>query len=1115
MKKLSLIVIFLLSLNLGFGQHSPMRFQSITINDGLSLSSVYCINKDSKGFMWFGTEDGLNRYDGYQFKIYRTDVKNPNSICYKWIEHIEEDELGNLWFGSRNGLSHFNPQNEQFITFREDEQQKLLNDTITNIETFNRQVYIGTKDGLSIFDAQTLEASHFTQLEAVNKLLAFNNTMLVATSTGLYQLKGVDSIDQMLDFEVVDICVDGDVIYAASDNSIVKIDFHTTVSVESFPIDKINGIESIAFDTSGRLWINSKDGLWVLFIKKGKAKKLIHTANSTNSLAVDSRKSLWISPEGMVWYATHGDGLFVIDRQFQVTKCIHNPTDKESVNQNAFNCIFPDAESGNIWLGTYGAGINIFNAGANKFDLIKHNPLNNNSLPSNFIWTMLETADSCLWIGTNDKGLCHYCPRSDSYTHFQHQRNNASSLSHNSVREVYQDREGIIWIGTDGGGLNRFNPDGNRFTRFVHRSNHPNSLSNNSVRVVFEDSKGRLWIGTRDGLNLFDRQSGSFERFKNDPDNKNSLSNNFVYASIMEDQNGHLWIGTYGGGLNRLNPETGEFVHYTNELEEGKRLSNNIVFSLYQDHKGQIWIGTNEGLNVLNPQTGEIKIYGMKDGLPNEVIYSILPDDTGQLWMSTNHGIACVNPKNMNCWNYDVSDGLQSNEFNGGAFHKGYSGRLYFGGVYGLNVLNPVALSVNNYVSKPVITRLEVLGNEVQTMSRLKDQTSAEAGGEQYTLSANISYTDRIELDYSQRFFAIEYSGLNYLYPSKTQYAFQLSPADKQWTKAGYRNYVSFADIKPGDYQFKVASTNSDGVWGEDITTLDIIIHPPFWQTSWFILLEIVLLSVFIVFIYRLLLKAKMNKLLQLQNEKISEANKRLQLSEENLRQMNVTKDKFFSIISHDLKNPFSSLMSISNMLDENYELTDDEDKRHGVKRINSSVKHIYNLLENLLTWSRSQRGKICFADKDFDLSTLIIENINLYKVTAQKKNLTLINNSTDGVMARGDRNTVNTIIRNLSGNAVKFTASGGSIRYEVQGFDGFWKVSVIDTGTGIDAEEQQHLFCIDKKLKKDGTEGEKGTGLGLIICKEFAEKNGGQIGVISEKGAGAEFWFTIRKGNS
>ncbi len=1112
MKNTFTIVSLLLFMQWGVGQDSPMRFQSITINDGLSLSSVYCIYKDSKGFMWFGTEDGLNKFDGYHFTIYRTDVKNPNSICYKWIEHIEEDVNGKLWFASRSGLSEFDPVTDVFTNYKAGTSDLILNDTVTCLKAQDNNVYIGTRKGLSVFNVLTRETLIYDAPEAINSIHLHENNLIIGASNGLFELSADNQLSLLSAFPIRDVTLSGNMAYFATESEVFKRSLKDGSTTDIRLTKTINGIDNIQVDNEGRLWMSAIDGLWVHHQQKGRTKKLLNTYNTTRSLATNTSKSLWLSNNGNIWYATHGDGLFIINKQLEVTRCLHNPTDKESINQNSFNCIYADPQSGNVWLGTYGAGINVYQPSANKFDLIKHNPLNPNSLSSNFVWSIFETADSCLWIGTNDKGLCHYCPKTDRFKTYLHKVGDDGSISNNTVREVFQDSRGTIWVGTDGGGLNRYHPESRSFTSFKYDKDNVQTLSDNSVRVVFEDSQGRLWIGTRNGLNLFNRKTETFKRYLHNAADPNSISNNFVYASIIEDKQGMLWIGTYGGGLNRLNPETGVFDHYTTGMGEAHSLSDDIVFCIYEAPDGILWVGTNEGLNLLNPQTGEVRVLGMKDGLPNEVIYSILPDGKGQLWLSTNHGICSIDPATMQCRNYDVSDGLQSNEFNGGAFHKGRSGKLYFGGVYGLNVMIPEVLIENTYVSDPVITRLEVLGNEVHTRANASVNLVQEVDSH-YVLPANISYADHIVLDYPQRFFAIEYSGLNHLFPGKTQYAFQLSPMDKKWNKAGSRNYVSFANIKPGDYVFRVMSTNSDGRWSHAPAELKITIRPPFWQTIWFILIEITIVLMLVVFVYRFLIKIKTNKLLIEQNEQVILANKHLHQSEMNLKQMNATKDKFFSIISHDLKNPFTSLMSISEMLDENYDMTDEDDKRHAVQRINSSVKNIYKLLENLLTWSRSQRGKISFKEETFDVSALIVENINLYRTAAAKKEIQLINNTDESIIAVGDRNTINTIIRNLTGNAIKFTATGGKIIFSINEKDGFWKVSVKDSGLGISAENQKHLFSIDKKFKTDGTDGEKGTGLGLIICKEFAEKNGGQIGVHSQQEVGSEFWFTLRKG--
>lgn len=1123
MNKIIITYIFILIASSIHAQQSPVRFQSLTINDGLSLSSVYCIHRDSKGFMWFGTEDGLNKFDGYRFQIYRTDIKNPNSICYKWIEHITEDNNGQLWFGSRNGLSCFNPKNETFTNFTTDSKTKLTNDTITCIMPFNNFVLAGTTNGINIINSTTLgiNNSEYPNSGRINDLCVDKEHCWIASNKGMFCFyangEHIEAVKEMQN-AVNDLYIVNNTIYGCTNNKVFEYNTSDDSFKFHYPFGKSNSnniIESILVDNNKRIWLGTNNGLFLYNTKTKKIKRIISSTDSSNSLAINSNKPLKIDSDNNIWFGTHGDGLFRITPDLKVTGYIHNPTDNNSINQNSFNCIYPDLITGNIWFGTFGAGINIYHPGANKFDLIKHNPLNINSLPSNFIWSIFETNDNCIWIGTNDKGVCRYNPATNQYTTFDHAPEQKTSLSNSTVRKVYQDSQGNIWIGTDGGGLNLYNKNNNTFKHYKYDKSNPKSISDNSVRALFEDSKKRLWVGTRNGLNYFDIATGQFARYMHNPDNSNSLSHNFVYSTIIEDKQGYLWIGTYGGGLNKLDPETNFFFHYTTNGEKGKSLSNNIVFSVYEDTKGLIWIGTNEGLNILDPATGLIKVYGTIDGLPNEVVYGIMPDEDENIWLSTNYGVCCINPQTMDCFNYDVSDGLQSNEFNGGAFHKGKSGKLYFGGVYGLNILNTASLQQNKIVSKPIITKLEVLGNKVYTSSSFTgEKGSIIQDGNLYYTDTNISYAKHITLNYNQRFFAIEYSGLNHLFPNKTEYDFMLHPIDKKWNKAGQRNYVSFANLKPGDYEFRVKNTNSDGIWGNEQADLKITISPPFWLSTWFIILEIIIVAIIIIFIYRYLLKIKTNQLLRIQNQQIKSTNIRLQQSEESLKQSNATKDKFFSIISHDLKNPFASLMSISKMLAENYDNAEEEDKKDGINRIHSSIKQIYALLENLLTWSRCQRGKISFEPGPFDLSRSINENINLYKLAAEKKEISLINKTSTNTMAYGDRNSVNTIIRNLTSNAIKFTRPGGTVTISVDEYENMWKISVSDNGIGIASENKYSLFDIDKKVKNDGTAGEKGTGLGLLISKEFAEKNGGQIGVESKTNEGSTFWFTIRKTN-
>jgi len=380
----------------------------------------------------------------------------------------------------------------------------------------------------------------------------------------------------------------------------------------------------------------------------------------------------------------------------------------------------------------------------------------------------------------------------------------------------------------------------------------------------------------------------------------------------------------------------------------------------------------------------------------------------------------------------------------------------------------------------------------------------------QYYFHESISYTKEIVLDYSNNFFSLEFAALNNPLPYKVQYAYKMENLDKDWNYSGNRNYVSYVRLKPGKYLFKVKAKNPDDIWSSTSAEISIHILPPFWQTWWFILVEIFIVFNLFMLIYRYLLKTRTNKLLKTQNEKIILVNKQLSESELSLKELNNTKDKFFSIISHDLKNPFSSLLSLSESVKEEFHHLDDEDKLKIFNKIHDSASQIYNLLNNLLTWSSTQRNRISFEPVEFNLSKLIDININLHRTAAEKKGINLISNIQECSMAYADREMINTVIRNLISNAVKFSSKGSSIEIETKQEKSFIEVKIKDQGTGISEEDLQKLFRIDVKFKSTGTSGEKGTGLGLILCKEFVEKNKGQIKVESILKKGSVFSFTL-----
>ena len=793
---------------------------------------------------------------------------------------------------------------------------------------------------------------------------------------------------------------------------------------------------------------------------------------------------------------------------YKISHYTQNSADPQSLSQNSINCLFED-NSGSVWIGTFGAGISVYDPQAHKFELLKHNALSSNSLASDFVWTIWEARDKTVWIGTNDAGLSAYNRSTGDFKHYSFENTPA-------IRDVFEDSKGHIWVGTNGEGFYILNPKTGRKTNYKHDINEINSISDNSVRVIFEDSEGILWVGTRKGLNRFNPITKTFKRYVHSSSDPHSIGHDFIYSSIYEDSKGQLWLGHYGGGLSILDKKTEKFTSYQFIPNSENTLSDNIVFSFYEDANSIMWIGTNNQLNRFDPETKIFKHFCVSDGLPNNVIYGILPDKQANIWLSTNSGICRFNTKDYSTKNFTTADGLQSNEFNGGAYHKGESGLLYFGGVYGLNIIDPEKEIKAEPAYDAVITKLQMLGKDVVVAlenDSIHDYCMHyDAANDRYKIQKSIISTKKLILDYKQRHISLEFSSLSSFSSKNIKYNYRMLGLDKDWIDAGERNFASYSNLKPGKYLFQLRAQNSDGIWSKETRQLGIKINAPFWMEWWFILLEVLMGIAIIIFNYSYLLKIRTNKLLRVQNEKICIANTKLTESEQHLKELNTTKDTFFRIISHDLKNPFTSLMSISQLIHENYDAIDDDEKKMGVKKINQCVNHIYALLENLLTWSRSQTGQIKYQAQDCDLTDLIKMNINLYMVSAHKKGIEIDYNLPDEATAYADKEMISTVIRNLLNNAIKFTKLDSRITISLKIEASNYKIEIQDEGEGISEENKDKLFRIDKKYKTVGSSGEKGTGLGLLLCKEFVEINKGEIGVVSTFGEGSCFYFTIPK---
>ncbi len=805
---------------LGFpGQQ--IRFEQISLEQGLSQSSVYSIYQDSTGFLWFGTEDGLNKFDGYNFTVYRHDPDDPLSLSDNTILSIVEDQSGELWVGTYGrGLNRFDREKEQFTRFRHNpsNSNSLVHDTVSVINIDSSGVlWVGTLDGLDRYDSDSEKFIHYQHdLENLNSLSHnmvtaihqdLNGTLWIGTFGG-----GLNRFDPATDqfFRY-------------------KHDIINPYKISS------DYITSISEDQSGILWIGTADGELNKFDPQ--TEEFIQyrsDPDNSNSLSQNSISSVEVDHSGKIWIGSDGKGIDVFDPssgQFQNFR--NDPGDSFSLSQDLVNDIFVD-HSGIVWIGTFGGGVNKFDPTTTRFAHYRHIPSNPDSLSSNSVMSITENEDGNLWIGLLGGGLDLIDRLNGNVIHYRNDPEDPTSLSNDEVWYVYPDQSNSVWVGTIGGGLDRFDPDTGEFTHYVSDPDDPESLSIDAVNVIYEDRDGLLWIGTSGGgLDRLDRKTGKFFHFVHDPDDPSSLSNNRIWT-ITEDRTGKLWIGTGGGGISVLDQGSGKFIQYLHNPDDPNSLGDTDIFSIYEDSRGSIWIGTyGSGLDKYDPATGEFIHYRVSDGLPNNVVYGILEDENGYLWLSTNLGLSRFDPRTDSFKNFDVSDGLQSNEFNVGAHYVDDQGEMFFGGINGLTSFHPENIRETTFLPPVVLTALK-------------------QGGEDIFLEKSIESLDEIILDRVNNNFEFEFVALNYSHPEKSQYAYKLEGFDDDWNLIGNTRNGRYTNLPGGTYTLRLKATNSDGVWNENGALITVKVVPPFWETWWFIGIITLIVLASVVSGYRL-----------------------------------------------------------------------------------------------------------------------------------------------------------------------------------------------------------------------------------------------------------------------
>lgn len=808
LKKLILILVQLLVIST-FSHGKPeknINFERISIEDGLSESTTFSIIQDHLGFMWFGTNDGLNKYDGYTFTVFKPIPGDSTSLSGNRIFKLYLDSQNKLWVGTDNGLNCFIAETNTFkrYMYSSADTNSLSNNYISEIfEDSRGNFWVGTNNGLNKLDRATGKIKRYMANFDDKMALIENHVWTIFEDSYNRLWLGTDRGINRYVFES-----DKFERFFITNNG--KIDFSQ------------NTIFKIYEDNTQNLWVGTLEGLHKFEPDIKKFTSFRHSPTKKASLSYDNIWSLFQDSQNNFWVGTLGGGLNLKDTNNSFTAYRHNLKNRVSLSSDYVWSIYED-RAGILWIGT-DIGINKYDPGKEKFNLLRNKPYDENSLINNEIHSILVDSKNYLWVGTR-AGLNRYNPSSGKFDLYRHDDNDNMSVSNDYIRAIFEDSDGTIWIGTNGGGLNRFS--NGRFKHYLNDPSNPKSLSENKVIAITEDADGYLWLGTLHGVNKFDKKREIFTKFINNPASTNTISHDYV-TTLSFDEDGLLWIGTYNG-LNMLNPQTGKFTYFNSGEKYGDSgLSTNYIWSLYITGD-TVWVGSNGGLTILDKKSERYKKLPDELNLYNIVVYGILSDTSGHLWFSSNMGIFEFDPTNNSLKNYTVGDGLQSNQFSGGAYTKDKNGKLYFGGINGLNSFYPDRIKENEHIPQIVITDLKILN---------KSASISPEG----PLTSSINLAERIELTYYQDVFSFEFASLDFSYPAENEFKYKLENFDSDWNYAGKRNFVMYTNLDPGEYIFRVTGSNNDEVWNETGTSIAVIIHSPFWETWWF--LAIIFLSI-------------------------------------------------------------------------------------------------------------------------------------------------------------------------------------------------------------------------------------------------------------------------------
>ena len=1056
------------------GQHSSNKF--IAIKEELSQNTVTSIIQDHNGFLWFGTRNGLNRYDGINMTTYEYNESDTTSLSNDYIRTLYEDSNKQLWIATLGGgICFYNEDLDIFERFYVAGMPEYLKEA--SIKAFH-------EDGNDVWFG--------TEKYGLHK---YNRPSGQITS---YQ-KNLD---------------------------------------DPFGISS-NHITGIEKDKLGNLWIATWGGGLNLFDVNSQ-RFIVYTHHDSKSESIVSNviRKLYKSKNGDLWIGTHG-GLDRLEYHESGKFVFHHQQLDTKLGETKIRVILSilEDDDNNLWVGTENGGLNVISLATNKSTLYTFDPRKEFSLQNNSIWSLYQDNTSIIWVGTFNKGVFKIDKNAGKFEHIQHNPYFSNSLSNNSVSCFAEDKHHNVWVGTDGGGLNYWDIKRNTFKSFTSQSktnpiakdailsllldskenlwigtwdggvnlkrkgsdkferftiDHPLNTNRGfeNVFAILEDNKGRIWFTAfRDGLFAYDPSSESFIGFNHDYDNPHSISSDYARA-LLQDKDGTLWIGTEGGGLNKMFETNGQFSfkRYMIDEENDKGISSNSVIALMQGADGLIWVGTFSGLDRLNPETEEFKKIGKKQGLPNEVIYGIQEDKAQNIWVSSNQGLSRYTPETEEVQNYTKADGLQGMEFFKNSSYTLSNGELLFGGIDGFNRFSPDQIKKNNYEPLVYFSDFKLYNQSVKV-------------GADSPLKAVIRKTEEINLNYDQNDFSFEFAVLSFSQTSKNEYAYQLVNHDNGWQKVGNRREAYYTNVPPGYYIFKVKGTNNDGIWSSQESAVEIVISPAWYNTYWAYTLYLAIIIGLLVWgIQTIVNRERLQTQLHLEHMQLSK-----------MQELDEMKSSFFANISHEFRSPLTLILGPLKAMYDNVEFNSIKEQ---VSMMIRNAESLLKLINQLLELSKLESGKMRLEAVEQDATKFLKPVIHSFSSFAARKNISYkVTIPKKEISIFFDREKLEKIVVNLLSNAFKYTAEFGHVEFELKEDMGRVTLIVKDDGIGIPEDEMEYIFNRYYRVRDAKNKKSKGTGIGLSLTKELVELHRGEIALESKENEGSVFIVHLKKG--